>query len=100
MALQGYADQPCPQWDMNPPPQYMSWPRITPDSRHLNPLGHHDQDFNKPSALGSQNTGWAIPDKFSHQLNQCDHKSSTLVHLDTKVWDIIRIYTVIIGITF
>ncbi len=44
MDLQGYADQPCPQWDTNPPPQYMSWTRITPDSRLLNPLGHHDQD--------------------------------------------------------
>ncbi len=36
---------PCPQWDTNPPPQYMSWPRITSDSRRLNPLGHHDQDL-------------------------------------------------------
>ncbi len=44
MALQGYADHPCPQWDTNPPRQYMSWPRITPDSRCLNSLGHHDQD--------------------------------------------------------
>ncbi len=44
MALQGYADQPCPQWDSNPPLQYMSWPSITPVSRRLNLLGHHDKD--------------------------------------------------------
>ncbi len=40
MALQGYADQPCPKWDSNPQPQYMSWQWITPNSRHLKPLGH------------------------------------------------------------
>ncbi len=32
----------APWWHSNP---YMSWPWITPDSRHLNPLSHHDQDF-------------------------------------------------------
>ncbi len=39
MALQGYVDQPCPLWDLNPQPQYMPegiW--------HLNPPIHHDQD--------------------------------------------------------
>ncbi len=45
MGLQGYADQPCPQWDTKPPPQHMSWPSITPDSRRLKPLSHHDQLF-------------------------------------------------------
>ncbi len=44
MALQGYTDQPCPQWDSKPQPQYVSRPWITPDSRRLNPLGHHDRD--------------------------------------------------------
>ncbi len=39
-------------------------------------------------------------DKYSHQLNQCDQKSSTLGHLIKKKWDIIRISTVITGITF
>ncbi len=51
MALQGYTDQPCPQWDSNPQPQYMSWPWITPDSRCLNPLGHHDQDCSRWEGL-------------------------------------------------
>ncbi len=44
MALQGYADQPCPSGIRNPPPQYVSQPWITPDSRRLNPLDHHDWD--------------------------------------------------------
>ncbi len=44
MGLQGYEDQPCPQWDSNPQGQYMSWPWITLDSWHLYPFEHHDQD--------------------------------------------------------
>ncbi len=45
MAIQGYGDQKCPQCDSNQQPQYMSWPCITPNSRCLNPLSHHDQDI-------------------------------------------------------
>ncbi len=45
MVLHGYADYPCSQWDSNPQlTQYISWPWITPDSRHLNPLRPHDQN--------------------------------------------------------
>ncbi len=49
MALQGFVDQPCPYWVSNSQSQYMSWPwtthsvSVTPDSRHPNPLNHHDQ---------------------------------------------------------
>ncbi len=44
MALQGYAYQPCPQWDSNPQPQYMSWPWITPDSRRHGYLKQREWD--------------------------------------------------------
>ncbi len=42
--LQVYADQPCPQWDLSPQPQYMFWPWITPDNSHLT---HSAQDYLK-----------------------------------------------------
>ncbi len=68
MALQGYTDQPCPLRDLNPQAQYMSWPWITPNSRRLNPLGHHDQDINyiHPNQLNT----FLVNRPFPHSLSR------------------------------